>query len=60
MSLRNRYKKFERASLLGEKCCQLKSAQKLHCGPFFKFLGNQSELERTETTKNFFDAGVSF
>jgi len=25
MSLRNRYKKFERATLLGEKCCQLKS-----------------------------------
>jgi len=26
MSSRNSYKKFERASLLGEKCCQLKSA----------------------------------
>jgi len=26
---------------------------------FFKFLGNQGELERTETTKNFVDAGVS-
>jgi len=22
-------------------------------GPFFKFLGNQGELQRTETTKNF-------
>jgi len=26
MSSRNRYKKSERASLLGEKCCQLKRA----------------------------------
>jgi len=24
---------------------------------FFKFFGNQGELERTKTTKNFFDAG---
>jgi len=27
---------------------------------FFKFLGNQGELERTDTKKNFVDAGVSF
>jgi len=27
---------------------------------FFNFLGNQGELERTETTKIFVDAGVSF
>jgi len=27
---------------------------------FFKFLGTQGELERTETTKIFVDAGVSF
>jgi len=27
---------------------------------FFKFLGNQGKLERTETTKNFVDVGVSF
>jgi len=27
---------------------------------FFKFLGNQGELERTETIKIFVDAGVSF
>jgi len=27
--------------------------------PFFKFLGNQGELERTETTKIFVDAGVN-
>jgi len=29
-------------------------------GSFFKFLSNQGELERTETTKNFVDAAVSF
>jgi len=27
---------------------------------FFKFLGNQGELERTETTITLVDAGVSF
>jgi len=27
---------------------------------FFKYLGNQGELERTETTKIFVDVGVSF
>jgi len=27
---------------------------------FFKYLGKQGELERTETTKNFGDAEVSF
>jgi len=27
---------------------------------FIKYLGNQGELERTETTKIFVDAGVSF
>jgi len=29
-------------------------------GPFFKFLGNQGELEKTEATKIFVDVGVSF
>jgi len=27
---------------------------------FFKYLSNQSELEKAESTKNFVDAGVSF
>jgi len=27
---------------------------------FSKYFGNQGELQRTETTKNFVDAGVSF
>jgi len=27
---------------------------------FFNYLGNQGQLEKTETTKNFVDAGVFF
>jgi len=53
MSSRNRYKKSKRALLLGEKCCQLKKLSNFILDMFFKFLGNQGELERTETTKNF-------
>jgi len=37
-----------------------KSLVQFHLGYFFKFLGNQGELERTQTTKIFVDAGLSF
>jgi len=53
MSSCNRYKKSELASLLGKKCCQLKRTYKFNFRHFFKFLDNQGELERTETTKKF-------
>jgi len=32
----------------------------VYFGHFLKYLGNRSELERTETVKHFVNAGVSF
>jgi len=55
MSSRKRYKKFGRASLLGEKCLVTS------LWSIFQILGNQSELERTaRPPKIFVDVGVSF
>jgi len=60
MLSRNRYKKSKHALLLWRKVLptekylvtSLWSIFQISLGPFFKFLGNQGELERTETTKN--------
>jgi len=60
MSSRNRYKKFERALLLGKKCCPLKLLSNFILVHFSNFSATKANWKEPRPPKIFVDAEVSF